>query len=154
MTPEEAMKWDAVEPRQGVHTYERADVIAQFARRLGIKVRGHTLVFDQSRPAWLDPLSDDQKQAALQAHVTDEVTHFKGKVYQWDVVNEAFDTNGNVATNNFWYRAFANGVCQRDYGLGATDGSCYIDKAFAWARAAADSATKLYLNERHLDGHS
>lgn len=68
--------------------------------------------------------------AALQAHVTGEVTHYKGQCYAWDVVNEALNDNGTFRNDVFF----------------STLGEDYIKIAFE-AAAAADPDAKLYYND-------
>lgn len=45
ITPVNAMKWDATEPKQGVFTFEDADKIVAFANSTGARVRCHALVW-------------------------------------------------------------------------------------------------------------
>jgi endo-1,4-beta-xylanase len=68
--------------------------------------------------------------AALQAHITGEVTHYKGQCYAWDVVNEALYDNGTFRNDIFL----------------STIGEDYIRIAFE-AAAAADPDAKLYYND-------
>jgi GH35 family endo-1,4-beta-xylanase len=47
-------------------------------------------------PAWLTSgtFTDDELEAILHQHITDEVSYFRGRIYAWDVVNEAFNEDG------------------------------------------------------------
>ncbi len=95
---ENAMKPTELMPkggREGQYDFTTADTMVDFALANGIKVRGHTLVWHQQTPAWF--YSDAGKTvsrsvliARLEKYITDVVTHFKGRVFAWDVVNEAF----------------------------------------------------------------
>ncbi|MET8565597.1 endo-1,4-beta-xylanase [Streptomyces flaveolus] len=93
VTPENVMKWEAVEPRQGEYDYAAADRLVDFARRHGQKVRGHVLVRHNQLPSWLTAgdFSADRLREILHRHITDTVRHFKSRVWQGDVVNEAFN---------------------------------------------------------------
>jgi endo-1,4-beta-xylanase len=84
---------------------------------------------------------------ALNDYITKMVTHFKGKVKAWDVVNELFDNGGNIRNNaNTPNSNKANdffvwsGYLGRDLGL----------KAFNYAKAA-DPAALLFINDYGLE---
>ena len=47
------MKWQIVEPEQGVYDWSQADQLVQFAEANGQLVRGHTLVWHNQLPDWL-----------------------------------------------------------------------------------------------------
>ena len=63
--------------------------------------------------------------------------HYAGKVFAWDVVNEALDEKGRVKDSP-WYN---------QPGIGLSDKStAYIEQAFRWAHAA-DARALLFYNE-------
>jgi endo-1,4-beta-xylanase len=62
--------------------------------------------------------------------------HYASKVYAWDVVNEAFNDDGTMRST-IWYD---------QPGIGAGDGTKYLEQAFRWAREA-DPAAKLFYND-------
>jgi endo-1,4-beta-xylanase len=132
VTPEDAMKWARVEPAQGQFDWAAADAVVDFASQHGQAVRGHTLVWYHSLPAWLTngTFTTDQLRALLQQHITAEVTRYAGRVGVWDVVNEAFNEDGTLR-HSIWLDRLGPG---------------YIADAFRWAHAA-DPAAKLYLND-------
>jgi len=138
VTPENAMKWGLVEPTEGTYDWTAADKLVAFAQAHGQLVRGHNLVWYQQLPTWLTDaapkMSAAQLSAILKAHITAEVTHFKGEIWQWDVVNEAFDDNGELR-NDIWLEKLGPG---------------YIADAFRWAHEA-DPAAKLFLNDYGIE---
>jgi endo-1,4-beta-xylanase len=80
---------------EGKYDFENADDLVNFALANNMKVRGHTLIWHQQMPGWF--FSDNGQQISreklivrMEKYITDVVTHFKGRVYAWDVVNEAF----------------------------------------------------------------
>ena len=137
VTPENVMKWEAVEPTQGTYNWAPADQLVDFARAHGQTVRGHTLVWHSQNPAWLTEaaFTPAQLRALLKKHITDEVRHFKGRIWHWDVVNEAFNEDGTLR-DTIWLRNLGPG---------------YIADAFRWAHQA-DPKAKLYLNDYNNEG--
>jgi len=137
LTPGNTMKWQFTEPNQGQFSFGQADAIVSFAQSHGQTVRGHTLVWYSQLPGWVDNLANSQVKAAMNNHITTEVSHFKGKIYAWDVVNEAFNDDGSYRPNKF-YTAMGSG---------------YIAEAFRTARAA-DPAAKLCINDYSVEGQN
>jgi len=136
VTAENDMKWSSLQPTEGTFTFTNADKIVAFAEANEMKVRGHTLCWHNQVPSWIfkDGTADASKELVLQrlrAHITTVVNHFKGKVYAWDVVNEAIDDGSSVYRNSHWYT-----ICGEDY----------IIEAFKAARAA-DPDARLFYND-------
>ncbi|KAL3472054.1 endo-1,4-beta-xylanase precursor [Aspergillus californicus] len=136
ITPGNSQKWDATEPSQGTFSYTRGDVIADLADANGQYLRCHTLLWHQQLPSWLTSgtWTSATLTAVLQNHITNVVTHYKGRCLHWDVVNEALNEDGTYRTNIFYQ----------------TIGESYIPIAFA-AAAAADPDVKLYYNDYNLE---
>jgi len=136
VTPENEMKWDATEPSQGRFTYTNGDRILNQGLSNGSKVRGHALLWHQQEPGWAQSMSGTALRSAMMNHVTQVATHYKGKIYAWDVVNEAFADGGSGG--------------RRDSNLQRT-GNDWIEAAFRAARAA-DPNAKLCYNDYNTDG--
>lgn len=130
MTPENAMKWNALQPSRGDFTWGEAESLVDFARSLGMRVRGHPLVWDQQLPGWVAELPRDEVEEAMTTHVTEVMRRFRGRVAQWDVVNEPFEDDGSW-TPNVFERAL---------------GPRYVEVALRAARRA-DPGAKLFVNE-------
>lgn len=134
-TPENEMKWDTVESSQNSFNFGPGDQVVSFATANNMRVRGHNLVWHSQLPGWVTSLPTNQVQAAMENHITKEATHYAGKVYAWDVVNEPFDDSGNLRTDVFFQAM----------------GSGYIADALKTAHAA-DPTAKLYLNDYNIEG--
>jgi endo-1,4-beta-xylanase len=113
LTPENAMKPQALSPRQGEYTFQEADALLDLAESKGIAVHGHTIAFTEAMPRWMRELpadSEQERQASgevLLDYVTDVVTHFRGRLHSLDVVNEPFDIDqGTRLQENIWLRVF------------------------------------------------
>ena len=144
LTPENEMKWQVVEPQQGTFNWTGADNIVNFAEAHGERVRGHTLVWHNQLPSWLTKgvadgtISDSQLRDLLHRHITTEVSRYRGRIWQWDVVNEMLtDSNpSQVNPNDFWVSHLGPGI---------------IADAFRWARAADRRAVLCY-NDYNIAG--
>ncbi|WP_320785098.1 endo-1,4-beta-xylanase [Streptomyces sp. CRN 30] len=137
ITPGNGMKWYATEPQQGVFDWSAGDEIVELARTNRQKVRGHTLVWHSQLPGWLTgrEWTADELRAVLKNHIQAEVRHYRGKVFAWDVVNEAFNEDGTYRETVFY----------------KTLGPGYIADALRWAHQA-DPRVKLYLNDYNIEG--
>ena len=144
VTPENVMKWDTIEPTQGNLNFGPADALVKFAQEHGQLVRGHTLMWHNQLPGWLTTgvsngtISNAQLRDILKQHITDEVSHFKGEIWQWDVANEFFtDSNPSMINpNDFWVAHLGAGI---------------IADAFRWAHAA-DPQALLFYNDYNIAG--
>lgn len=139
ITAESVMKANPIGVSAGVYNYTQADALITYAQTNSIDVRGHALVWHQTSPSWF--FDGDQSdmtayralvRSRLETYITDVVTHFKGKVYCWDVVNEVTSDDASATyRNSQWFQVF---------------GPDYIEYAFRAARAA-DPTVKLFINE-------
>ncbi len=136
LTPENQMKWEVIHPKPYVYDFGPADEIVDFAMKNGMKVRGHTLVWHNQTPGWVYAGTKDEILARLKEHIKEVVGHYKGKVYAWDVVNEALSDN----PNEFLRRAPWYDIC----------GEEVIEKAFIWAHEV-DPDAKLFYNDYNLE---
>ena len=93
-TPGNEMKWQVVEPEQGVFDWTGADNLVAFAEANKARVRGHTLLWHNQLPTWLTTgvgngtITSSQLWSLLEAHIFTEVGRYRGKIWQWDVANE------------------------------------------------------------------
>lgn len=141
LTPENELKAQFTEPQPNVYSFADADNLVDFALANGMSVHGHNLVFSEANPQWMQSAAVSQRQKIMTDHIKTEVSHYKGRINEWDVVDEPLndnnDNNGDSSDlrQNIWYQAM---------------GENYIDTAFNAAHAANPNA-KLYLNEYGLE---
>lgn len=151
---ENAMKPDAIEPSEGVFTWDRADTIVAFAKDNGMELRFHTLVWHNQTPDWffrddqdlpmIDETNPKKREAnkalllkRLDTYIATVVGRYKNDISSWDVVNEVIepgDPDGIRASN--WYKI---------------TGTDYIETAFRAARKAGGPDIKLYINDYGTD---
>jgi endo-1,4-beta-xylanase len=136
LTPENAMKMGPIHPKEHEYYWKDADSIVAFAQRQGLRIRGHNLCWHQQTPSWLfvdtagKMVTKDILLQRLKDHIMTVVRRYKGKIYAWDVVNEAVSDNpAELFRNSLWYQ-----ICGEDF----------IIKAFEYAHEADPDAILFY----------
>lgn len=160
VTAENAMKPGSLQAEKGVFTFDSADEIVDGAIAAGLKVYGHTLVWHQQSPDWMNakvdsagnlvPLARDEALANMRTHIKTVVEHFGDKVIGWDVVNEAM--NDNPANPSDWKAALRQSNWYKSIG------DDYVEQAFLAAQEALDAHPdwdiKLYYNDYNDDNQN
>ena len=152
LVAENEMKMDALQPSQGQFSFGSADQLVTFAQNNKMTVRGHCLVWHSQQPTWLssDGKKNDKNWTRSEAldimktHISTVMQHFKGKVVEWDVVNECLDDDQSIIRSNSEGYTLRQSVWQRAIG------DDYIDSAFVYAHRA-DSTVLLYLNDYDVE---
>jgi endo-1,4-beta-xylanase len=150
VTPGNEMKWGVVEPTQGVFDWSGADNLVAFAKANHDLIRGHTLVWHNQLPTWLTDgvtkgtISNAQLKDLLKQHIMTEAGRFKGKIWQWDVVNEVFANTFDQAP------PLPNGMSSGDFWVQHL-GPDIISDAFRWAHQADPHALLCY-NDFNIAG--
>jgi endo-1,4-beta-xylanase len=141
---ENEMKFGLIHPRPDTdpnpYDFAGGDALVAFAQSHNLLVRGHTLVWHNQVSEWVKQgnFSPPQLTTILENHIHSVLTHYAGKVYAWDVVNEAFNSDGTMR-HTIWYdRPGISGSA----GAGAN----YIEQALKWARQA-DPNAKFFYND-------
>ncbi len=138
LTAETAMKTATLHPQQNTFNWTDADYLIEFARQNNKRIHGHTLIWHQSLPSWITNFQGDAAawEDLFKTHIQTIVSHFKGKVVSWDVVNEAFDDDGTLR-NSLWLQKL---------------GPDYIARAFQYAHEADPDALLFYNDYGHEYG--
>ena len=137
VTAENEMKWDTVEPSRGQFNFGPGDRIASQASSHGQRLRGHTTVWHSQLPGWVSSIRDaNTLRSVMNNHITQLMGHYKGRVYAWDVVNEAFADNGSGQTRSSVFKDVL--------------GDGFLETAFRTARTA-DPAAKLCYNDYSIE---
>ena len=103
------MKQDALEPSEGKFNFAAGDALVEYTQKNNKKMRGHTLVWHQPVPSWLfhgagdtGLATNEQLYERMERHIKESVSHFKGKIYTWDVVNECIGEDGNLRDSRYY----------------------------------------------------
>ncbi len=171
--PEDALKWEIVHPQPQSFDFSQADQVVDFATRHSMKVRGHTLVWHRQNPKWLTDRKYTSAELAqiLEQHIKTVVGHYRGKIFAWDVVNEAFDElHPGELRSTIWRdqpgiaiamtendtgaspdpRALSNRVHSQPAARSSQQSYSYIEQCFRWAHEA-DPQALLFYNEAEAE---
>lgn len=148
ISPENVLKWEAVQPRPGTNGYDfgPGDAYVAFGEAHHMLIVGHTLVWHNQTPRWVfedengKPLGTNAADRALllqrmRDHIETVVGHYKGRIKIWDVVNEALNDSNNPNDTNLLRR---NSPWVRILGMD------FIVKAFEYAHEADPDAILRY----------
>jgi len=139
ISPENALKWDAVHPEPDRFEWAAADRYVALGVKNHLAVIGHVLVWHEQTPSWVfagaagATLDPELLLARMRTHIRAVVGRYRGLVQAWDVVNEAFEDDGTWRKTP-WYRAL---------------GEEYVARAFEFAHEA-DPDAQLYYNDYNL----
>src|SRR5436309_8456684 len=136
LTAKNVMKIELIHQEEDQYNWEPADQIVGFAQAHGLKMRGHTLCWHNQTPGWIfkddlgNQVSKESLLRRLKDHITAVVSRYRGKIYAWDVVNEAIDGDpSKFLRDSPWYQ-----IC----------GEEYIARAFEYAHSADPEAMLFY----------
>lgn len=140
VTLEDGMKPLNLSRREGRYEYGMADLVVDWAVKKGMKVRGHCLVWHQQAAPWIftkegKPVSRELLVERMRAYIHEVVGHFKGRIWAWDVVQEAVDPGEPaVAAENGWRKSEWYDIIGPDY----------VELAFRFAHEADPDAILVY----------
>ena len=133
---ENCMKCEVIHPQEGVYDFTLADQFVNKAKAAGMKVMGHCLIWHSQCAPWFHYdgqgklVSPEVLKKRMREHIFTIVSHFKGRIDAWDVVNEAFEDDGTYRQSP-WYRII---------------GPEYVELAYRFAHEA-DPDAELYYND-------
>jgi len=144
VTAENQMKPDQLAPREkgGQYNFRYADDMVAEMQDYGIAFHGHTLVWHKQTHAWMTTGTPAQVRENMINHINTVMTHFKGKVISWDVVNEAVKEQINPGDQNLSWKT----QLREDSGWFKALGADFIELAFRTARAADPDADLQYID--------
>ncbi|WP_460978832.1 endo-1,4-beta-xylanase [Spirosoma knui] len=131
VTPENIMKSGPIHPKWDTYNFEPADRLVAFGKKHNIKINGHTLVWHSQLPPFIRGIkSSDSIRTFFTEHIKTVAGRYKGKVFSWDVVNEALNEDGTMRKSVFLQHL----------------GDNFVTEAFRLAQQA-DPNAELYYND-------
>ncbi|MBR2103198.1 MAG: endo-1,4-beta-xylanase [Prevotella sp.] len=152
LVAENEMKFDALEPSRGNFNFGSGDALVAFAQKHDMMMRGHCLAWHSQLPEWVssDGKKNDKNWTRAEAlqilknHIEKVVQHYRGKVAEWDVVNECLDDDQSIV------RTHPESYQLRQSVWTLAIGEDFIDSAFVYAHRA-DPQALLYLNDYDVE---
>ena len=141
VVPENEMKWRFVQPTKGHLNFGPANAIVDFAAGNGMALRGHTAAWHNAVPKWAaEEMTASGRFAPALAYLEAAMTRYRGRILEWDVVNEAIAPRSGRA----------DGL--RDSVLLRAGGPGFIADCFRAAQAA-DGTAQLFYNDFGIEYH-
>jgi endo-1,4-beta-xylanase len=135
LTPENTMKSMFVQPEWGKFDFSLGDKLVDYAKKNDMQVVGHALVWHSQLPSYVYRIkSKDSLQTFFNSHINTAAKHYDGKVFAWDVVNEALNEDGTMRKSIF----------QRLLG------DDFVTEAFRLAEKATPKS-ELYYNDYNIE---
>lgn len=130
-TPENIMKSALIHPKWDSYDFDIADKLIEYGKKHNIKINGHTLIWHSQLPEFARKIqSVDSFKMFFTDHINTVAGRYNGKVFSWDVVNEALNEDGTMRKSIFLNKL----------------GDDFVTDAFRLA-AAASPNTELYYND-------
>jgi endo-1,4-beta-xylanase len=135
VTPENIMKAEIIHPQWDKYNFDLADKLVAYAKKNNMIVNAHNLIWHSQLPAFVRRMKDaDSVRQYFVNHISTVASRYDGKVYSWDVVNEALNEDGTMRKDIFLEKL----------------GDDYVVEAFRLAQKAAPH-TKLYYNDYNIE---
>jgi endo-1,4-beta-xylanase len=113
VTPENILKAEIVHPEWDRYNFQPGDQLVAYAAKNGMKVNGHTLIWHSQLPPFARKIQDaDSFRTFFNNHIREVASHFKGKLFSWDVVNEALNEDGSMRKSVFLEKIGADFVTE------------------------------------------
>lgn len=135
VTPENIMKAEIIHPKWKEYNFDLADKLIDYAKRNDLEVTAIPLIWHSQGSPFLNHMKDpDSLREYFVNHITTVAGRYDGKLYSWEVVNEALNEDGSLRNTIFLQKLGAN----------------YIVEAFRLAQTATPQ-TKLYYNDYNIE---
>jgi len=140
IVPENSLKPQPIHPEENRYFWDDADKLVAFGEKNKQTVTGHCLIWHSQIGRWFFIDADGKDVAPevlkerMRQHILNVVGRYKGRIKGWDVVNEAFEDNGNYRNSKFYQ------ILGKDF----------IKYAFQFAHEA-DPNAQLYYNDYNVE---
>ncbi len=137
ITPENVAKWGELQPNNSNEwSFEATDAMLESSEQNNQLFKGHALVWHVQLPSFInDDLTANELKVLTDTHITTVLNRYAGRIYSWDVVNEAISDGEEVYRDSVFLSKL---------------GTDFIADAFHTAKAA-DPFAQLYYNDYGIE---
>ncbi len=158
LVAENCMKPEAIQPTEGVFTFDDGDKLVNFANENNITMRMHTLLWHSQIPDWFfqdpedatKPATSEKLLERLETHIETTMTHYNGKIDTYDVVNEVISDGEGLRLSK--WKSIVGDVdgdgTDDDYILAA------FRYAFQTAKKLGDDNVKFCINDYSIESNA
>ena len=102
VTPENIMKAEIIHPQWDEYNFTLSDKLIEYAKKNDLKVTAIPLIWHSQVPAFLGEIKDaDSLREYFVNHITTVAGRYDGKLYSWEVVNEALNEDASLRNTIF-----------------------------------------------------
>jgi len=135
ITAENIMKSEKIHPGWDKYDFDMADKFVAYGKKYNMEMNGHTLIWHSQLPAFVRNMKDaDSVKQFFTNHINTVAGRYDGKIFSWDVVNEALEEDGSLRKSIFSEKL----------------GSDFVTEAFKLAQKASPNA-ELYYNDYNIE---
>jgi endo-1,4-beta-xylanase len=135
ITPENIMKAEVIHPEWNRYDFNLADKLVAYGAKHNMKVNAHALIWHSQLPRFVRGMKDaDSVKQFFNNHINTVASRYDGKVFSWDVVNEALEEDGTMRKSIFLEKL----------------GPDFVIEAFRLAQKATPGS-ELYYNDYNIE---
>ena len=113
LVAENCMKTSQLRPNKTFWNWSDPENLVKFAAQHKIVAKWHTLFWHEMNPPFINQMkTKEEAEALMDEHITTVMQKFKGRIRDYDVVNEMFNEDGSLR-DTVWLRTLGPGYLER-----------------------------------------
>ncbi len=113
LVAENCMKSSQLRPNKTFWNWSDPENLVKFANQNKIVAKWHTLFWHEMNPPFINSLkTKEEAETMMDEHITTVMQKFKGRIRDYDVVNEMFNEDGSLR-ETVWLKTLGPGYLER-----------------------------------------
>ena len=113
LVAENCMKGSQLRPNKTFWNWSDPENLVKFANQHKIVAKWHTLFWHEMNPPFINQMkTKEEAEKNMDEHITTVMQKFKGRIRDYDVVNEMFNEDGSLR-DTVWLRTLGPGYLER-----------------------------------------